>query len=539
MVQAKACGLGVLMAVLLSGCASGIKVQRLTGQEAAVTGNPWNLAMTQFEITITRHIVQCGEQIKGRSEVLAVPKAVLDEDQRYVLVSNGWWATSDITSNLAASGVSTGLNAQSADRTPAVIANLIGTTAQIAIGAASPLKSKPERCTAEVAAAVAKLYPAGSMKSPGLRKVVEASTAELAQATAKVALLTAQAQIDKSFASQLTAALKKQDEKRQQLATDQQALEANLKLTTSTQFIRWPNSSADFHTPTPYGLDDFSLKKWFVPIDDAEHLKAAKGEFDVYFRIYEKQRSDGRWVKPNAPVPPDVKEGVPVRLARVGRMLTCFKQACPTTADESPPPEGADRAATDQVILQLGQVYVVPLTGGTFKAENAVVAMDANGLPTSIQVVEKSAAAEALSGTLKDAATQLAALPGQVRNAELLKTKAETDQLAAEAALTKAQAGAGTQAQLSALETQTALVNAQAALATARNNASFPLQTAAVTAQTALLNAQAALVEAQAKTAYVDENSALGARTALINAQAAQINATTALARAQVQVQLP
>jgi hypothetical protein len=46
-------------------------------------------------------------------------------------------------------------------------------------------------------------------------------------------------------------------------------------------------------------------------------------------------------------------------------MLTCFRQDCPATADESPPPEGSECTATDQVILRLGQVYVVPLTGGT------------------------------------------------------------------------------------------------------------------------------------------------------------------------------
>lgn len=529
--------------LLLAGCASGIRVTHLTEDSGPATGNPWNLAMTQFDITITRHITQCGEVIKGRSEVLATPRAVLDEDQRYVLLSNGWWATSDITSNLAASGVSTGLNAQSADRTPAVIANLIGTAAQIAIGRASGATmlsqeftdAKVELCTGKVAAAVARLYPPEGSKRPGLKKVVEARTAELAQATAKVALLTAQAKADKSLNKQLVAALDEQEQRHQELSRSQDALEANVRLTTSTQAIRWPNKATEFWTDKPYDVDSYSLGNWFVPLGD-EDMEKVKKEFHVYFRIYARQRSDGRWIAPSPPQPANVDVGVPVRLAQVGRMLTCFKQACPDTVDESPPPEGTERTATDQVILQLGHMYVVPLTGGTFKAENAVVSMDAGGLPSSIQVVEKSAAAEALSGTLKDSATQLAALPAQVRAAELAKTKAATDQLSADAALAAAQSGAATQAQVSALATQTALINAQAALATAKTNANLPLQTAEVSAQTALLNAQAALVTAQASAGTVDQTSALGARTALINAQAAQINAATALAKAQVQL---
>ena len=74
---------------LLSACASGIVVTRLGANEPTATGNPWNLGMTQFRITITRHIVECGNEIKGGVEILASPAIVLDEQQRYVLVSNG------------------------------------------------------------------------------------------------------------------------------------------------------------------------------------------------------------------------------------------------------------------------------------------------------------------------------------------------------------------------------------------------------------------------------------------------------------------
>jgi hypothetical protein len=152
----------------------------------------------------------------------------------------------------------------------------------------------------------------------------------------------------------------------------------------------------------------------------------------------------------------------------------------------------------DQLVLQMGQQYVVPLTGGYFKSETAVIALDSNGLPTSIQVVEKAAAGAVLSGAAKDTATQLAALPGQIRAAQLAQTKDQTSQLTAQAALDLAQANAGVSGQTGQLAAQTALINAQIALANAQTNAGIPLQTAGVAAQTALLNAQAAQINAAA-----------------------------------------
>lgn len=129
----------VLGALLLAGCSTGITVTHLT-DDKPVRGNPWNLAMTQFNVTITRHVVSCKGALKGSVEVIATASAVLDEEQRYVLESNGWWATSDITSTLAANGTSLGLNASSTDATPAIIANVVGTIGQgLIAGAGTPL----------------------------------------------------------------------------------------------------------------------------------------------------------------------------------------------------------------------------------------------------------------------------------------------------------------------------------------------------------------------------------------------------------------
>lgn len=89
--------------------------------------------MTTFKVTVTRQVIKCKPQLEGKIDVLATPEIVLDRDQRYVLKSEGWWATSDIGSELSPAGISTGLNAQSADATAAVLTNVVGTAANFAL----------------------------------------------------------------------------------------------------------------------------------------------------------------------------------------------------------------------------------------------------------------------------------------------------------------------------------------------------------------------------------------------------------------------
>jgi hypothetical protein len=124
----------LVIAVASAACATGIRVSHVTSTITTQRGNPWNLAMTQFNVSITRHIVACGAEIKGKVEVLPTPVVAVDDAHRYVLESSGRWGTSDITSKLAANGVSTGLNAESTDMTGTVISNIIGTAATVAVG---------------------------------------------------------------------------------------------------------------------------------------------------------------------------------------------------------------------------------------------------------------------------------------------------------------------------------------------------------------------------------------------------------------------
>jgi hypothetical protein len=523
-------------AIACSGCASGITVTRLTGSPPSVTGNPWNLPMTQFKITITRHLVECGNPIKVAVEAIASPTIGIDLDQRYLLRSNGWFATSDITSTLSPTGISTGLNAQSTDATATVISNIIGTVAQIAVGVAAagaapvaPDKTK-NLCNPDIIPVVNRLYPPDPSKS--LKAKVDSDTAALAIATAKVTLLTAEAKVEKSLGKELLTEIKVLESAQKQLDTDQKQLTEDMKATTDTQVVTWPLKADDFRRATALQIDPEVYKKW-VNILFVDHLNGPR-QFDVFLALY-KMSADGTWKPPTTPLATaDVKVGVPVRLAATGRLLVCSGgPECPATIDPNAAPD-KHLIANDFPVLQLGPMYVIPVTGGTFKSESATIALDANGLPTSIQSSEKAAAAAGASGAAKDAATQLAALPAAVRAAELAKTQAQTNQLTANAALATAEASAGTTGQANTLAAQTALITAQNNLAEAKQNAGLQIQTSEVSTQSTLLNAQAALVQAQASSKVVDQTSVLAAQTTLLQAQTQQINAAAALAKAKV-----
>jgi hypothetical protein len=523
------------IAVACAGCATGITITHVDSN-SPLKGNPWNLPMTQFKITLTRHVTGCGSTLKGSVETIATSSSVLDPDQRYVLFSNGWLSTSDITSNLAPTGISTGLNAQSTDATATVISNIIGTVAQVAVLAAAGAAPPPppgapppppvELCKPDVLQAVNEMYPAAGMP---LKAQVDKDTAALATATARVSLLTAQAALDSSLKPTLVAALGNQSTLQTQLAADQTKLTKDLGTTTDVQIVTWPLKASVFRDDGGEFLSDTVLLKWAKPEADTA---SAKSQFAVYFALYSQDAGTGKWSSPAKTDVADVKIGIPVRLARTGRLLVCAKTVCPPTLQAGFVPADA-QTASDVVVLQMGQMYMIPAAGGTFRSESALISLDANGLPTSIEVAEKAAAAVGLSGAAKDAATQAAAIPASVRAAQLAKTQAEVNQLNANASLATAQASAGLQGQTNVLATQTAYINAQNALATAKQNAGVQVQTAAVTARSSLLQAQAALVNAQASSQDVGQTSVLAAQTTLTNAQTAQINAAAALAKAQ------
>jgi hypothetical protein len=492
--------------------------------------------MTQFTVTITRHLTSCSDNITGTVEVIATPATAIDPEERYVLEGSGFWGTSDITSALAANGTSTGLNAQSTDSTATVISNVVATLGQVAVGAAtfaapadgSPPPPHPPICSDKTRSAVISLYPPKGSPNLPLKAIVDNDTAALAETTARVTLLTTESGIDAARKPLLLAALDRQSTQQATLTAHTTAFTKALAATTDTQVVTWPKLGSATATTTPFLLDNDVLHGW-AP---GANVSDANTEFAVYFALFLANDADNGWHVPATIAAADIKVGVPVRLGRVARLVICRKAAC--TPDQADPGIKSPLVtASTQTVLQLGQVYTVPATGGTFKAETAVISLDANGLPTSIEVAEKSSVAVALSGAAKDAATQVAALPAQVAAARLASTQAKTNQLNANIALATAQANANVAGQSSGFAAQTSLINAQTALDTAKLNAGLPVLTAGANDQAALLSAQAALVTAQANANVIDQTGALTAQTSLLNAQTAQINAAAALAKAK------
>lgn len=528
--------------LLIAGCA-GITISKAPalGSKEQKAGDPWNLAMTRFTVTINRHIIECGREIKAKVEPIVSASTAQDVDQRYLLTSNGWFATSDIKSTLSPTGYNTALNAETADGTATVVGNVIGTAVKVALtfasaGGASPIKTPPAKmpdqiCSKDLIAAVDALY--GSSHPP-LKKQVEDANAALAQKTAIAAVLIAQLAIakdDQTLKARAIQALQDQETARVDLQKKQTDFEIALKETTDIQTVTWPNRSTELRTNKPFLIDEKVRNKWLIPGIDG--LQATKG-LKVHLALYVKP-DEGGWSKPST-TDIDLSLGLPVRLPRTAKLLMCVgEDECPETLNEGQI-LAANHTAADFVVLQAGPTYALPVSGGAFRSELAAVTLDANGIPVTLQTAERVAVATGLTTASKDVATQLATLPDSLRAAELSKTKAGTDQINADIALQAAKQSSGIQGQTSILAAQTALINAQINNSAAHQNASLQgiqQQTGNFTAQSSLLQAQAILATAQANAQTVDQFSTLAAQTTLINAQTQQINAAALLVKAQ------
>ena len=61
---------GVILAALaLAGCSSNITVAKLDPSGPPPTGVPWNLAMTQYTLTITRQVISCDTTMNAKVSV--------------------------------------------------------------------------------------------------------------------------------------------------------------------------------------------------------------------------------------------------------------------------------------------------------------------------------------------------------------------------------------------------------------------------------------------------------------------------------------
>jgi hypothetical protein len=536
-----------LIAVACAGCASSIQVQRLKPdpQTSEVpTGVPWNLAMTQFNVTITRQVTGCSGKLNGTASVTAVATKRLDEDQQYALSSKGVWATADITSTLATDGTSLTLNGHSEDQTGAVISNSIGFLTAVATSTPMLAAGVQMECSDAVNHALDNLKGDGKIS---LKKKVDQDNKLVASLTAKVAQLTTIYTATKAASDRvaLARAMVLLDDAQRAQIDDQALLAASLKVLTDTQTFAWPSNAKESFTSTPFELDQGVAQSWVqwkgLP-GGAKTPPVPADAFKVWLGLY---RADGAggWALPSkAPTIGDITVGVPVRLPRVGRLLACTGQACAPTlgrnwvADDT----HTQLITPDPSVLQFGQLYNVPVTGGTFKSEGAVIALDANGIPTSIQIYEKVAAAAAATASAQSVATSISELPGKIAAAKMAKIQAELSQVKAANDLAAAQAASSTAGETAAVNAKLNYINAQNSVIQAQANAQSAGEVAEVTAQLALVQQHLALQDKQnalgtsrANASVASAIDTLTANTTLLNAKATNINAQVTLSKAE------
>lgn len=536
----------------VTGCAPSIKVTRLDPTAAAPKGVPWNLPMTQYTLTITRQVLSCTKTMDVKVTVAVAQGKALDPKNQYVLYSDGIWATSDITAGLGADGVSTSLNAQSADQTGAVITGLVTTAAQIAVRAVEgngEVEKPYFDCKPEVRAALNKLNihaGADKPKSPSLSDVVDADNQAVTNATTRVTQLVTAMQTDPAQKRALQVAANDLITKTAKQTKDQADLTSNLKVVQNVQTVVWPPSGDVFATHDGFPIDETVAQSWVDwYVDTPNGRKAFNGEqpinasdSTVWAALYRPADTQGGWTTTPPPANGDITVGVPVRVAGLGRLMVCTGAPCPPNLT---PGQVLDKTQSlpvqpDARVLQVGQMYVVPMTGGTFKSELAAISLDTNGNPTSIEIAEKTAVAAAAVGQTASTATQIAGIPPQIAQAKLAATQAQTAQVNAEIALTQARATATTATATAKDTAQTAFATAQANLATAKANAlaAGPTgQLALVTAQNNLAAAQA-VAKGNALDPEEQTNIAItNMQTTLLTAQASGLSAQLAIAKAK------
>lgn len=448
--------LGALL--LCCACGNGIQITKTT-PDAGGTGVPWALAFTQYEITVTRSLVDCGNEPKLATKAALKAGKALDPSQFYLLSAKGDFDVTDIKAQYDTDGTATTLNASSEDRTAAVVSNVVGGVAKlVALGAgAAAGKNAPpsEVCSPEAKAALARI--------PGEQKKVETATNLLAIRNDALSKLTAKNDGSAQGKKALAAAQAQEQNAADKLAEAQQVLDDDNGKISSKVTLKWPLRGDSFQSPCDAIVPGCGLPQPCPAANPAcagapapfvstvSLTKAAKAKLAVYFQLVPaipgwKGGTSGD----------DNPPGVPVRFAAPGRMLVCLGAPCGPNV--TPIQQSLDP------VLQLGAMTYLPAPHGAFNNGSVAVEMNDGGAPKTLQTTGKSAA-ETASAMFKDTATQANDIAGTLNGAATARLKAKTDALKAQKDYDDAKAALGPNAvQLQDLKTQADLLNAQAQL---------------------------------------------------------------------------
>lgn len=491
---------------LIAACSTSLDVQQIPGNLAPPPGGvEYKLAFQQFDVTVTRTYKGCpkdkdklpkvGELPVIELVVTAAANTVPDYEQRYSIDPqslSSFFKTSDlkITWFSGAAGPSymlQSVNAASEDRTGQIIVNTLTGLATIATSVVSGGFAGSDKRCEELPGMQEKLTALDAADA-----AAKAATAKVEKASAELKLYTVLAgaggsRLDHGSAYLMTTAnTAVTDATSEQKNAARTLAQAQEQLTHSASFT-WPrngrlNDRNAQQVLLPGGLE--AAKKFNLA--DArdlkpEYVEAAAREFSASLRL------ETLPYMPSIAYKDETKSvsGLRYRAPAAGRLIVCFKPTAGTLIKETiKDTEGArsdittcGAAAPESDIItaypippvwtgpvpQLGQIKVLPYSNGPFQANSMGVTFSADGSPTTVQYVEKTARGEALSEAFANAAKAGAAGFKGIVNAPTARLKAQVDAATLRNALVTQQSTLTTAEQIGMLQANTNLMKAQLA----------------------------------------------------------------------------
>lgn len=320
------------------------------------------------------------------------------------------------------------INASVEDRTAQVVGNLVKTAVKViplAAGAPAPPGAAPTAtlfCTAEATAALSAAKDAKALldiKDGDLKK----ATSALASVTTKVASMGGA--IDDATKSALSTAIDNLVKAQREQSATAEALQTALEAISYTRKLNWPSESSEFSSG-PISADIAKINAWFqgaagdeVPLDTVYFQIERIGSFGRLPDRLDKRKP----ISPNtalAPdpsnptvetkgedkyLPPDDKSrGLRYRMPARGRLVVCSRSPCGSDDDVGM------LAEFEGPVAQLGYVNVLPFRSRAFGSNSFTAEMNLDGSLKSVGYEQKAAPAEAATGALADAATQLSSV---------------------------------------------------------------------------------------------------------------------------------
>lgn len=468
------------VALLCAACTTSVKVTRVDPEKPETrVGAPYPLMFTRFEVLITRQISECAPKLKisTKAEIKSAEGAP-DPEQLFVIDPSSLSSplkTSEVTFEYFPNGAVSTLNAVAEDHSAQIVSNVVGSLAKVvsigAVAGATPLALPPPACSAAVLVAL-KFAKAQTPVVKAAKAVVDAATEEVTGLYKKISQMNSS--VDARTKTALSKAVDVLTLAQSDLDDKQAALEKALKVITYTEIQYWPD-----HGSLASGFKDLDpavLTRW-GPEGGLDDDRRVRKSFSVFFKL---TATGGVGMASRDLSKPDVVEtkyGIPYRQPMLGKFSICLGAECS--------PENLPIAEKIGPVLQLGFVHYLPCESRAFSSVSCTFSVTDAGNLKSMGSAQKTATAEGLSGSVKDAFTQLGSLQETLSGAKIKKMEAQT-------AVLKAQADYAAAA---------AALQPDPTKSDADETAILKANTELLDAKRALLEAQAALVSAQAKAA--------------------------------------